>query len=139
MKRRSSESEAGLSAAVARGAEAWSQWNSAGELISTQELADHWGISIQELELAVKRGALTVVEHAGRDFHPAEFMRLSRRVVDEICSALKELSPVSQLVFWKRRHGALDGKSVCDFLDQPGSSRGQVTKVVTLAAMWTKG
>lgn len=130
------ETQGGYAAAVARGTAARQQWFTSGELVPARALADCWGMSVRELGAAVKRGEVLALVRVRRRYHPSEFLGLGRPAVVDICRALSSLPPETQLIFWKRRHGALGGRTPADFLGRSGSSEAHVRRVVDLAQAW---
>lgn len=136
MSEASVEAQSGYAAALARGAAARKQWFTSGELVPARALADRWGVTVRELGAAVKRGEVLALVHARRRYHPSEFLELERPAVADICRALSSLPAETQFVFWKRRHGALGGGTVADFLGRTRSSGERVRRVVGLAQAW---
>lgn len=130
------ETQGGYAAAVARGAAANEGWVTSGELVPSQTLADRWGVTVRALGPAVQRGEILALQHQRRRYHPSEFLVLSRSVVEGVCRALWGLSPQTQLVFWKRRHGVLGGTTVVDFLSSRGDGEEQLGRVIELARAW---
>jgi hypothetical protein len=136
MRQASVERQGGYAAAVARGAAAREQWFTSGELVPASVLAERWKLTARALGAAAKRGEVFALLRGRRRYHPSEFLTLGRDAVSGICLALSGLSPETQLVFWKRTHGALGGKTVCDFLGRSGAGEEQVRRVVALAQAW---
>ena len=65
-------------------------------------------------------------------YYPSEFLKLDRSDVEIVCKQFVGLDASEQLIFWKRKHGALGGKTV---LEVASSRRNgpQISKVVALA------
>lgn len=125
----------GLKAAISRGEAAKVEWVSAGEVIPAKALAAKWGLTPQALGPASDRGEVFAVVIKRRRFYPREFLELSRDDIGAVSKALGDISPVQKLVFWKRQHGALGGKSVVELLR--GDSNGQqLDKVARYAKTW---
>ena len=55
--------------------------------------------------------------------YPREFLQLNLYDIAAACKALEGLTPVEQFFFWKRRHGALQVKTVPDALVEFGLPR----------------
>jgi hypothetical protein len=137
MRQASVETQGGLAGAIARGAAAREHWFTSSELVPASALAERWSLTARALGAAAKRGEVLALLRGRRRYHPSEFLTLGRDVVSHICLALSGLSPETQLVFWKRTHGALGGKTVSDFLGRPGAGEEHVRRVVALAQAWT--
>lgn len=60
---------------------------------------------------------------------------LSRACVSDVRKALSPLSPAEQLVFWKRAHGALGGKTVLQTLSDT-TDAAQLSRVTELGRAW---
>ena len=126
----------GLAAAKARGEAAKVQWVRSGEVVPAKDLADAWGITPQALGPAAKRGEVFAVTVKNQRYFPREFLELERDDVSTVCKQLEGLDPSEQLVFWKRKHGSLGGKTVSEALS--GKQAGpQLVKVVQLAQALT--
>ncbi|MCA8945971.1 MAG: hypothetical protein KDB29_07075 [Planctomycetes bacterium] len=71
----------------------------------------------------------------GQTYVIAEFLRVDRLMAIAVSSALRGLSPETKLVFWKRAHGALGGRTVCEILEseRPVPALARVTE---LAQAW---
>lgn len=122
----------GLAGATARGEYSRRAWVADGEVVAARALADAWGFTSRALRLAERRGEVFAVVVSRRRYYPCEFVTLARDKVAAICTALGPMHPVEKLVFWKRRHGALRGKTVLEAID---SNKGgsQLRTVVRLA------
>eukprot|EP01136_Pigoraptor_vietnamica_P010299 Opistho-1_new@47772 len=108
----------GLSVPVARGEAAKLAWITSGEVVSAKKLAEVWDLTPQALGPAAERGDVFAVMVKRLRYYPKEFLELSREDVGAVTRALGELSPEQKLVFWKRQHGALAGKTVLEALSQ---------------------
>jgi hypothetical protein len=125
----------GLAAAVARGEAARVEWVSSGEVVPARTLADKWGLTPQALGPAADRGEVFAVVVKRQRFYPKEFLDLHRDDVATVSKALGNLSPEEKLVFWKRPHGALGGKTVFHLLSGTTDGR-QLMRLVQLAQAW---
>ncbi len=105
------------------------EWISSGLLVGSKELASAWGNrSRQSLDQASDRGELFSLKVAGKLWYPAVFMHLSADSVKAICLALKDVDPVSKVIFWSRGHGALGGKTLAQAIEE-----GQLERAVQVA------
>jgi len=68
-------------------------------------------------------------------FYPKEFLALDRADVAAVCDALGRLSPAEKLVFWKRPHGGLGGKTLLQALSGRKDAA-QLGRVTRLAQAW---
>lgn len=126
---------AGLAAAVARGEAAKVEWVSSGEVVPAKTLAEVWGLTPQALGPAAERGEVFAVVVKRQRYFPKEFLELDRDDVGAVSKALGSLSPAEKLVFWKRPHGSLGGKTVLQLLT--GKKDGaQLGRVIRLARAW---
>jgi uncharacterized protein (DUF1778 family) len=128
--------QGGLTGATARGEAARVEWVRSGEIVSAKALSDFWGLTPQALGPAGKRGELFALTLRNRRYYPSEFLKLDRNDVAAVCKQLKGLDPAEQLVFWKRKHGSLGGKTVFDVLSTKQSNQ-QLVRVVQLARALT--
>ncbi|MFN6997222.1 MAG: hypothetical protein ACK4PH_23755 [Aquincola tertiaricarbonis] len=122
----------GLSGAVKRGEAAKVQWVETGELVPAKGLAEAWGLTPQALGPAAKRGELFEVTVKAQRYYPREFIDLNRKDVGTVCKQMVGLDPSEQLIFWKRKHGALGGRTVAETLGNKNIGP-QLVKVVQLA------
>jgi hypothetical protein len=125
----------GLTGATALGEAARMEWVRSGEIVPAKALSDSWGLTPKALGSAGKRGELFALTLRKRRYYPSEFLKLDRNDVAAVCKQLKGLDPAEQLVFWKRKHGSLGGKTVFDVLSTKQSNR--LVKVVQLARALT--
>jgi hypothetical protein len=102
----------GLAAALARGVAAKADWVRAGEVVPLVSLAEAWGLPLADVESALDRGELFAVDIDGSRYVPSEFLLLDAMTIAAVCLDLKGLDCTEELVFWKRRHGALAGATV---------------------------
>ena len=124
----------GTSAALARGEAARVEWVRSGEVVSARVLADRWGLTPQALGPAAERGEVFAVVLKRQRYFPREFLDLDRDDVSAVSKALGRLAPEEKLVFWKRLHGSLGGRTVFDVLSTEDEQ--QVARVVQLARSW---
>jgi len=99
-----------------------------------------WGLAPRALASARQRGEVFALVVHRRRFYPREFLHLNRDDIATACKALEGLTPVEQFFFWKRPHGALQGKTVPDALVEfglprvAGYARSQTAQVRAAAA-----
>lgn len=124
-------STTGFAAAVARGEAARVEWVNSGEVIPAKTLADKWGLTPQALGPAAERGEVFAVVVKRQRYYPKEFLDLDRTAVGAVSKALGSLTPAEKLIFWKRPHGALGGKTVHQVL-----TAGQLDRAAQLAQAW---
>ncbi|WP_141288061.1 hypothetical protein [Ideonella azotifigens] len=127
----------GLAAAVARGEAAKVEWVQSGEVVPAKLLADHWGLTPQALGPAADRGEVFAILVKRQRYYPREFLDLDRHAVGAVAQALSGLSPTEKLVFWKRPHGGLGGKTVLQALTATNDAA-QLARVVQLARSWAE-
>jgi hypothetical protein len=125
----------GLAAAVGRGESAKLAWLNSGEVVPAKTLADRWGLTPQALGPAAARGEVFAVVVQRHRYYPKEFLELGRSDVGTVSKLLGDLSPEEKLVFWKRRHGALGGKTVFELLSSKKNGP-QLLRVAQLARSW---
>jgi len=130
------ETLSGMAAVKARGVAAKDEWVMSGQVVPSLTLAQRWGLTVRALGLAGQRGEIFALTHRGRKYYPSEFLDLSQNVVAEVSWVLAILPPKVQLVFWKRRHGSLEGCTVFETLSSRGDSEARLGAVITLARAW---
>lgn len=128
--------QGGLAGATARGEAARVEWVRSGEIVPAKTLSDAWGLTPQALGPAGKRGEVFAVTVRNQRYYPSEFLKLDRNDVANVCKQLEGLDPSEQLIFWKRKHGSLGGKTVFEVLSSKPSGP-QLAKVVQLAQALT--
>jgi hypothetical protein len=84
---------------------------------------------------AAERGEVFAIVVKRQRYYPREFLELDRHAVGTVSKALGSLSPAEKLVFWKRPHGALGGKTVLQALTASKDS-GQLVRAAQLAQAW---
>lgn len=124
----------GLDGALARGEAARVEWVRTGEVVPAKTLADKWGLTPQALGPAADRGEVFAVVVKRQRYYPKEFLDLDRARVAAVAQALNGLSPEEKLIFWKRPHGALGGRTVMQFL--AATAPEAVDQVTQLAQSW---
>ncbi len=129
--------QGGLAGAESRGEAAKVEWVRSGQLVPAKDLADAWNLTPQALGPAAKRGELFAVSVKNQRYYPREFLQLDRDTVATVSKQLEGLDPSEQLMFWKRKHGALAGKAVIEVLTAGKQAVPQLAKVVALAQSLT--
>ncbi len=105
------------------------EWALNGRIVGWAELANAWGDrSRQSLDQASARGELFSLKVAGKRLYPSVFLHLSAESVKAINLPLKDVDPVSKLIFWNRTHGALGNKTLAEAIEG-----GQLDRAVHLA------
>lgn len=132
----SADAGAGLRAAIAAGEAARDAWVKSGELVDAKALAACWLVRPSVLLTAASNHELLAVVHRRRRYYPCEFLLLSRNEVAEVSKALASVSPGAQLLFWKRAHGALGGRTAYDVLAKPHNGEDGISRVLALARAW---
>ena len=125
----------GLCAAMAWGEAAKRAWVADGEVVTQSALAVHWRTSSRTVQRELKSEQIFGFHIDGQTYVIAEFLRVDRLMAIAVSSALRGLSPETKLVFWKRTHGALGGRTVCEVLEseRPVPALARVTE---LAQAW---
>ena len=101
-------------------------WINSGRLIGWEDLSAAWGL----------RSRPPLVVHLkvhGRLWYPADFKVLPAVAVKSVCRVLRGVDPVSQIIFWTRHHGALDGDTLAQAI-----KNGQLPRVIQLAQALTE-
>lgn len=75
-----------------------------------------WSRTRQALEQACDRGELFSLKIGNKRWYPASFMDLAVEDVKAVCLLLRRVDPVSQFIFWERKHGALAGQTLPEAL-----------------------
>lgn len=105
------------------------EWITCGRLIGWKDLSDAWGgRSRQSLDQAANRFELVNLKVKGRLWYPADFRVLPADAVKSVCQVLRGVDPVSQMIFWARPHGALEGHTLAHAI-----KNGQLHRVIQLA------
>jgi hypothetical protein len=117
--------------ALARGELRLVKWTKDGTLIDGKPLADAWDITRQGLDKARERGEIFSVRVKGRHYYSTEAVHFKRNDLAEINRALGDIDPASKLIFLRRKHGALGGRTPADAVE-----KGKLMDVVRLAKDW---
>lgn len=104
--------EPGLNEASIRGRARLVTWVTDGTLVTLAEVAKAWRLELYVLEEAIRRDELFLVWVDNTAYIPSELLSLGSAQSSKICSALKNQTASSKIVFLKRAHGGLGGKSV---------------------------
>lgn len=115
---RKKQKERGLAGAIARGHAAREAWVRDGVLVSREQFAERWGVSVEELAQTVARGELFELEVHGQVWLPAVLLEAPREAVVKVNRALAEAGTDASgaFVFWHRRHGSLGGRGLVQAL-----------------------
>lgn len=109
------------------------EWVASGRIVGWKALASAWGDrSRQSLDQASKRGELFSLMVAGKRMYPAAFLNLPAEAVKDINLALKDVDPVSKLIFWNRKHGAIGDKTLAEAVENQ-----QLDSAIRLAQAFT--
>lgn len=130
---RKKQEERGLARAIARGRDAREAWVRDGILVSREQFAERWGVSVEELAQMVAKGELFELEVHGQMWLPAVFLEVPREAAVEINRALTEAGADASgaFVFWHRTHGALGGRALAPLLSKDEFSKR--TKALVIA------
>lgn len=111
--------------ALERGANRLTRWTQDGTLIAPEQLANAWGEGLQAIQAAVRRGDLFEVWVNEAPYFAAACVDLGIEQTAKICQALGQQKPSTKLIFLKRAHGGLGGKTVVQAL-QSGTPMGDI-------------
>ena len=87
-----------------------------GTLVSAQSLVDAWQMQRQALEQRVDKGQLFKLKIKNRNWYLGGMQTLLPDVVAAVCQAFGSAPAIDHLLFWIRRHGALQGHTVAETL-----------------------
>ncbi len=87
-------------------------WIRDGLLVSSATFSLSWSRSRQALEQACARGTLFSLKIGNNRWYPKSLTCLSAEDVKAVCLLLKGVDPVSQFIFWERKHGSLGGQTL---------------------------
>ena len=104
-----------------------------GLLVSIPDLATAWGLTRQGLTEAADRNELFLIKIRGRLWAPAAFIGLERKAVRLVCSEMRSVDPMSQVIFWSRKHGGLRAKNVAQAIRD-----GHLARVLEIARAWVE-
>ena len=87
-------------------------WIQAGLLVGSAAFGLSWSRTRQALEQACDRGELFSLMIGNKRWYPASLMDLNLEDVKSVCLLLRGVDPVSQFIFWERKHGSLAGQTL---------------------------
>jgi len=87
-------------------------WIQAGLLVGSAAFGLSWSRTRQALEQACDRGELFSLKIGNKRWYPASLMNLTVEDVKSVCLLLRGVDPVSQFIFWERKHGSLAGQTL---------------------------
>lgn len=87
-------------------------WIQAGLLVGSAAFGLSWSRTRQALEQACDRGELFSLKIGNKRWYPASLMDLNVEDVKSVCLLLRGVDPVSQFIFWERKHGSLAGQTL---------------------------
>ena len=122
------ENEREMHEAKARGAQRLVAWTIDGTLVSLPEAAQAWQLSLDDFVAAVGRGDVFEVWLKDSPYIPAVLIDLGPQQSAQICSTLEGQSAISKLVFLKRSHGGLGGRTITEAL-QTGNSMEDIRRL----------
>ncbi|MBL0944547.1 MAG: hypothetical protein IBJ04_09505 [Hydrogenophaga sp.] len=120
---RKDKEERGLAGAISRGRTAREAWVRDGILVSREQFAERWGVSVEEIAQMVAKGELFELEVLGRLWLPAVFLEVPREAVIKVNRTMAEagVDASGALVLWHQKHGALGGLTLVQELVRSGS------------------
>lgn len=122
------DNESEMHEAKARGAQRLVAWTIDGTLVSLPEAAQAWQLSLDDFVAAVGRGDVFEVWLKDSPYIPAVLIDLGPQQSAQICSTLEGQSAISKLVFLKRSHGGLGGRTITEAL-QTGNSMEDIRRL----------
>lgn len=125
----------GFKAAVSRGVAAKLRWVDTGEVVPASAIASKWRVTTRFVGGVARQGELSSIVISRRRYYPREFVDLDLDVARAVSRALRPVSPESALMFWKRAHGSLGGKTPTSVLCNVTIANRQ-QRVVELAQAW---
>ena len=87
-------------------------WIQGGLLVGSAAFGLSWSRTRQALEQACERGELFSLKIGNKRWYPASLMDLNVDDVKAVCLLLRGVDPLSQFIFWERKHGALAGQTL---------------------------
>jgi hypothetical protein len=117
--------------AAARGEARLVKWSRDGTLVDGKRLADAWGMTRQGLDKARERGDIFSVRVGGLHYYPEQAEHFTRADLAQVNRALGGIDPNSKLIFLKRQHGALGGRTPAE-----ATEAGHLADVLRLARDW---
>lgn len=121
----------GLKGAIARGDELKRQWTQDGTLLTPKAFARRRQVSVGELRSAEARGELFSMLVDNKPYYLVELLKFAPADAAALCAALGPEDPSSKLIFFLRRHGMLDGKTVAQAV-----KCGDMDEALNAAAGW---
>ena len=122
------DNESEMHEAKARGAQRLVAWTIDGTLVSLPVAAQAWQLSLDDFVAAVGRGDVFEVWLKDSPYIPAVLIDLGPQQSAQICSTLEGQSAISKLVFLKRSHGGLGGRTITEAL-QTGNSMEDIRRL----------
>jgi len=114
--------------AWARGAQRLVMWTVDGTLVSLSVAAQAWQLSQDDVVAAAGRGDVFEIWIKDSPYIPAVLIELGPQQSAQICSTLEGQSAISKLVFLKRSHGGLGGRTITEAL-QSGNSMEDIRRL----------
>jgi len=87
-------------------------WIQDGLLVGSVAFGLSWSRTRQALEQACDRGELFSLKIGNKRWYPASLMDLTAEDVKAVCLLLRGVDPMSQFIFWERKHGSLVGQTL---------------------------
>ena len=60
---------------------------------------------------------------ANRQYYPAPFIGLAAKDVARVCQALRDVDWAGQVIFWSRRHGSLEDRTLAQAMKDGHAAR----------------
>jgi hypothetical protein len=117
--------------ALARGEARLVKWTRDGSLVDGKRLAEAWGMTRQGLDKARERGDIFSVRVGGLHYYAEQAEHFKRADLAQVNRALGGIDPNSKLIFLKRQHGALGGRTPAEATED-----GRLADVLRLARDW---
>ncbi len=92
------------------------RWSQDGLLVGSAAFGLSWSRSRQALEQACARGELFSLKLDNKRWYPANLIGLRAEDVKAVCALLRGVDPMSQFIFWERKHGSLAGQTLAQAL-----------------------
>lgn len=109
--------ERSIEAALERGASKLTRWTQDGTLVTPQQLAKAWDQDLETLRTAVQRGDLFEVWVNEAPYFASALIALGVEAAAKVCQALDGNEASAKLLFLRRAHGSLGGKTVGQALE----------------------
>lgn len=117
------QAEEMLARLLADGEAQKARWVLSGELVPIDQVARAWAMTIADVEERERRGELFSLDVEGKRHYARELLSVDPEkvaVINLMLSGCRDAA--SLLVFWKRRHGVLGGRTVVEVLRNDGAS-----------------